>query len=50
MASQQPKRQKVEVAANEGHRRGSVPSENIDLSGFEDIDQAFVQLVNNVIS
>ena len=30
------------------NRRGCAPTGNIDLWGFEDIDQTFVQLVNNV--
>ena len=29
-------------------RRGGAPTQNIDFWGFEDIDQKFVQLVNNV--
>ena len=30
------------------NRRGCAPTRNIDLWGFDDIDQKFVQLVNNV--
>ena len=31
-------------------RRGRSPSGNLDLRGFEDLDENFVQLVNSVIS